>query len=685
MAEANGVSKSKDADTWDGATDPRGGTAPMKGAAGGLMEATEMLVRNFSSPARSTGPPMENGEMGDVKGGLLDCDAVEQSPDEVDNNADPLNASAAADARLAREATTTSLVAYSAKEARKISLYRSLPFYLVFMICISLSWTLFESDHKHSYKYNVAHSTRSQLLLGNEFSSITSAADFYAWLEKLNPIFAPNSTDNATAERHAHSLRAGPGGTGGPDEEDSAVSDRKAGALGTTHGLASMVIRQRRQERRICTRDVQIDLFASPNQTQWIADVQKGTGDASAGVCYANSRADLWNTTAQPEPKTWPENLLGMTTQPFEVDYTKTDLPRMGPVNGLSGDRYNDDDEEFTMLLPYGELTEADLYQVIDSLKSQEWIDASTRVLIVQAVFYNPDESVFVTAMFVAEFLVAGELDSIARAHTLQYSTPQANAALAGSFALDLISSFFIFFAAIELFQAVQLNARVDNSGCPVGTWEVLTIMQLAMQIVAYAVRFVRWANGFGIPKALQGPALLTELESERLLQEVATELYAWMLFLSWMKVFSYLRYNQRLNALVEVVRLAIPELISMLIAGLMVNLPFAMLVHTIYGDEIEAVSSIQKSFWFLFRRLLETNMSDYDAMDPIAPFSTGLFYVVFFSINWFILLNMVLGVLASSFAAVQENVEAVSWDIASLVADTKSLVRMILHFGGGG
>eukprot|EP00756_Hemistasia_phaeocysticola_P025378 Hpha_TRINITY_DN16002_c2_g11::TRINITY_DN16002_c2_g11_i1::g.122096::m.122096 len=653
--------------------DPRGGTVQVSAAHG--SPATEMKVVSITEDA--------NGVDHDLNG-------VDESPLPELGQLKRLDSmcsieSAGPDGRLSKEATTSALIEILGKEARKISLYRSLPIYTMFIFCITLSFLLFESDHKHGYKYNVAASTRNQLLQGARFTTISSSKDFYNWMRNLYPLFQPNATTNETSgdtltspERHADPLRAGPGSTGGTIQSVSELLGKKAGALGTTHGLAYMVMRQRRQNRQLCERTVQVNLFANPNQTRWEDMVREGKGDASAGVCYGNARADFWNNTVKPEPKTWPENLLDLTTNPFEVDYTKTNLPRMVPVIGLSGDRYSDDDEEFTMLLPYGELTEADLYQVIDSLEAQTWIDAATRVVVVHALFYNPDEDVFVCGQLVAEFLVAGELDALARVHALRYLAPQANAALAAVFAIDIISSFFIVVASIDLYQAISLNAKVDPLSCSVGFWEVLSIVQLGVQLTAYVIRFVRWSNGFNIPSGLSGPALLTELESERLLQEVATELYAWMLFLSWMKVFGYLRYNKRLNALVEVVRLAIPELISMLIAGLMVNLPFMMLVHTVYGDEIEAVRSIQATFWFLFRNLIETNLSDYDEMDPIAPVTTGLFYVLFLAINWFILLNMVLGILASSFAAVQESVESISWAVPELLADTRELAAQI-------
>eukprot|EP00755_Sulcionema_specki_P010131 Sspe_Gene.45592::Locus_22602_Transcript_1_1_Confidence_1.000_Length_2671::g.45592::m.45592 len=564
------------------------------------------------------------------------------------------------DTHIPQEVSLAGTIEYLKQDVSRANLYRTMPAFCVFILLITITFGLTNTDWDESPRYYVGVGIRDSLMNNAVFQGVGSPTTFYNWLDGLG-VYMFNHTIMYPEARSFHVLRSG--GTGGAGGSTPSPLSQQPAPEYATHvrPLAFLLVRQRRYRTVPCVSD-QSAVIAAQELT-W-------------RTCPGEGLDTSWGN--KQIPTDFPHREV--ITDPFVPDRNKTGIPRSMSARGKYS-THDDDEEEFSIILPYGAISSQELGTIVDALERYGWIDERTSALIVQGVFYAPQPELYGTADFVVEFTPYGEVRAMASSRTFRYYLASHNALDGFIFALDLLGTLFAIVAFMDVIASLRLNYHLANKNLAntVAFFDIFALAHIGLLIAFYVYRYQRWHKGFNLPRNLKGTALFEEVQEASEIAKSSDWMFGWFFCLSWLKMFSFLRYNSRLNALTETVRLAIPELISMLVTFVIINIAVSFLAHATFGPEFDKMRTVPDTFSYLIRMLLSSDFSDYTVMKEIAPVTTPMLLIIFFFLNWVILLNLVLGALAASFSTVQENIQSTGWNIPELLRDITELFRQLI------
>ena len=124
---------------------------------------------------------------------------------------------------------------------------------------------------------------------------------------------------------------------------------------------------------------------------------------------------------------------------------------------------------------------------------------------------------------------------------------------------------------------------------------------------------------------------------------------------LSMLRVFQYLQHVQQLNMLSETTRHAASGVSRLAVIFIYCTFTFAVAGAVVFGDEMREFETPSHAMSTLLRMFFMEHEPNYDQIKEKQPIWAPLYFVAFFILCYFMLLNMVLAVIVSSFAQVQE------------------------------
>ena len=126
-------------------------------------------------------------------------------------------------------------------------------------------------------------------------------------------------------------------------------------------------------------------------------------------------------------------------------------------------------------------------------------------------------------------------------------------------------------------------------------------------------------------------------------------------MILSWLRVFKYLQHVQTLNMLSETTKHAASGVLRLAIIFVYCVAAFSIAGSIVFGEELREFETPTHAASTLLRMFFMEHEPDYTGMKEKQPVWTPLYFVGFFVLCYFMLLNMVLAVIVSSFAQVQD------------------------------
>eukprot|EP00735_Rhodelphis_limneticus_P009312 TRINITY_DN267_c0_g1::TRINITY_DN267_c0_g1_i1::g.1709::m.1709 TRINITY_DN267_c0_g1::TRINITY_DN267_c0_g1_i1::g.1709 ORF type:complete len:877 (-),score=257.62,sp/Q4GZT3/PKD2_BOVIN/26.14/1e-52,PKD_channel/PF08016.7/4.8e-37,PKD_channel/PF08016.7/2.8e-34,Ion_trans/PF00520.26/2.4e+03,Ion_trans/PF00520.26/5.7e-15,EF-hand_1/PF00036.27/3.1e+03,EF-hand_1/PF00036.27/0.0021,IQ/PF00612.22/0.0018,EF-hand_7/PF13499.1/0.0027,EF-hand_8/PF13833.1/0.014,EF-hand_6/PF13405.1/4.5e+02,EF-hand_6/PF13405.1/0.45,EF-hand_5 len=127
--------------------------------------------------------------------------------------------------------------------------------------------------------------------------------------------------------------------------------------------------------------------------------------------------------------------------------------------------------------------------------------------------------------------------------------------------------------------------------------------------------------------------------------------------FLSWFKIFKYLRISRRMSQLIDTLAEGAGDIGYFMIIFAIIFLSFAISGHVAFGVDVREFRTINQSALVLFRGLTEGSLDFYtlyDANRILGP----LYYATFFILAFFVLMNMFLAIINQSYTTVQEDLK---------------------------
>ena len=308
-----------------------------------------------------------------------------------------------------------------------------------------------------------------------------------------------------------------------------------------------------------------------------------------------------------------------------------------------------------------------------------KFLDEQTRLVRLNAVVYFPAHDGFFA--YVSSFV---EFRSVGGVQTGQRLIPFKIVNFNKTrnrfvFALDVIIIISTAIMAVSYIRNIHLKwamkqASKMNHITVFGIWEIFELCHLVALTIQSEKRGRMWYNGAHTTSNnfmdtmkdwsdTQDPAVAAYnfLVSYAVLTDKANVALSMAVVLSFLRLFKYAQFDPRLNALSETVKGAAFHLLVMTFIFLVVLVSFSLGGCILFGHALPEFRNFATSMSYLLRNLVSATMEKWDLLHNSRPTVSWVFLAVFFLISWLLLLNMVLAIIAESFAIVQESMSAVA------------------------
>ncbi|KAJ9447449.1 Polycystin-2 [Diplonema papillatum] len=519
-------------------------------------------------------------------------------------------------------------------EVRQAFTYRSLPLFLLYIIVVSLSVGLSYLSSEDKARFRLTTGVSNNLMHGDDFQEIQSPGEFYEWLSSVTEALWGVTDEDLTRRQNTP--------------------------------LEFLIIRQHRIDPTSCDSKQAGPISSSirPNITN---KCYKGYDRSSLAQRF---------TPDQPVPQ-YPAALVDVTSDPYQPDRLKPEhsLPYLKCAYGFVHD-YTDSEHQYTLLLPYNSMSTAQVTDVITHLSDNGWVDVATRFVQVSTLLYNAPLDLYLHVSYTLEFTRVGAVSASPRVKPFWLFIPSERPL--GPFLLfaDIFLAVYTLCILKELVRQVKVNIRLKLP--LVGFWESLMCVHVCLLVSYLVVRFLVWHKGNKVHNNLAAVELYDDLTSYLHYFDISRTVFAAALWIGYMRLMEYLRYNGKLNAVSETIRLASTDLLSLFVICGYIIVCFAIVANTLYGWHFEAFATVTDSITSLIFAAFEGGVEDYQEMLLLERFWTPIFVFSYLLLSWMVLLNVVLGILATGFEAASKSTVDRTWSVRALKNDARALYMII-------
>eukprot|EP00754_Rhynchopus_humris_P027011 Rhum_TRINITY_DN15056_c4_g1::Rhum_TRINITY_DN15056_c4_g1_i3::g.135329::m.135329 len=558
------------------------------------------------------------------------------------------------------------LIKYLQVAIQRQHVYRGFVAYSFFLVLFTVYMGFMYISEGDEGTYNMNTALRKNLMEDDTFKEISTHDEFYDWLRATSKNFW---VTKAEYDRAVAAAGTSVDGLRGNRTRTLLVGiDRVQTGNGLfaerqNYPLHFMMLRQKRVQVQPCgSRSKQ----AAPLQAELWQRIENSCIDklseSDREVAYLR------------KPSAGPVVYASVTTDPFATDDQKPfALPPMRASRGRTS-KYSGDDKLYSAKLPYQELFLGDVEKIVSDLKANDWIDFTTRVVAVETMVYNAVRHEYVVLRYVVEFTHSGHVTAFSTSEPFWLMFFDSGGWHMFAFICDCIFCAYLLFSLYELGRNVVSNTQMGL--WPVGGWELVHLMHVVFLALCLVHRFLLWTRSNSMASDLAGTDLYEDLLSYQSLFADARDFSIAALWLSWLRLYEYIRYNTRLNAVTETIRLAAQDLFSLLIITLMLTIGFGLVANVIYGWHMREFNTIGDAVSWLLRTVFSGDLASYYEMRDFEPVWTPIFLLIYLILTWLILLNVVLGILAAGFNAASSSTTDREWSAQNLKKDLVQLFR---------
>uniref|UniRef100_A0A7S1N9G3 Polycystin cation channel PKD1/PKD2 domain-containing protein n=1 Tax=Eutreptiella gymnastica TaxID=73025 RepID=A0A7S1N9G3_9EUGL len=570
-----------------------------------------------------------------------------------------------------------------AMQTRKVNMARTFVIEFLLYIAFLIVFLIVTYNFRSSWAYWSSESIRNGVLrqgadngFGIDFDGIGDVSQFWLYFEQgFFPNFYPENYQCSGTPLSSY------------DQKFTAQDNYRIGSL------------RFRQVRIQASDDCPVDPALSGYISSCYPTMQDAT-ESTQSFGPANSAAWIWRDTEQlcgEQKERSYCGSLGATGQRSENVY---------PASGFAWDFANN----YTTAMAE-----------LKSLKDNTWVDASTRVVVVEFTLFNPNVLLILAGRMIVEFYPTGQLlpsSSIKPIPVYSFEVTEHVVEFIGELLLGVFILGYFIRELHELYQHTQkakkhcalcvkqLVQKSTNSGqhqpneitqvecyicarnfdpftmlhCPLcqrevevdahicwkgyfqDFWNVIDIINLvfffAVLILRMVVRFKLMDFDYDVGNGFLN---LYPLAWD---YYMATWLNAFNSLLSFIKVFKYLSRSKSLRTCLMTLAEARGQLIYFVLTFMIVFCGFVMSFHMAFGGEVPSFSHWTNSIFTLWNALMGD--FDYYEMQRSNRVLAPIFYFSFVAFVFLVLLNMFVAIVVGSYDTVADEVETSGDDFVS-------------------
>ncbi|XP_047496061.1 polycystic kidney disease protein 1-like 2 [Penaeus chinensis] len=295
---------------------------------------------------------------------------------------------------------------------------------------------------------------------------------------------------------------------------------------------------------------------------------------------------------------------------------------------------------------------ESDIIDRLYLLQKLDWIDKSTRAVMLEFSTFNANINLFATASVIAEFNEGGGIVPKWRFEPIRL-LPKTGAA---GYIVTL--SEIIFVVCTVIFTLKELW-KIKKQKCLYFTsyWNIAEICILVTSyatVGVYVYRFLLTQEALDIFEETYGNGYI-RLDSAALMDQFYLYLVAIICFFSTLKLIKLLQFNKRMDVLALTIRLCWDELSIFFVAFGIIFFAFSCLFYFMFLMQLQEFARFIAAVETCFKMML--GKFNFEAMNIANPMSPILFFA-FSVINSMILINIMLTIILKAFNDVKVDLE---------------------------
>ena len=297
-----------------------------------------------------------------------------------------------------------------------------------------------------------------------------------------------------------------------------------------------------------------------------------------------------------------------------------------------------------------------DLLLAIEQLRSNRWVDANTRAVIIKVAFYNGNTKSFVTAVFILEFTLGGVI--VPSAVFGSVKTDVYTFAEEDMFATvtEFIVYFFMLYNTLRQLRTFYVTFRKEGRVLVYFT-EIWNIVELVVLFILYLSISIRMAmiGTFYPPAAIFLPTF-TDYSNLARQYALSFNLDGLCVVALFFQLFKYLQLSPATNMLWAVLLKAGKNMMYFLLMFLILILGFGLMGEQMLGTYLEGYSNIIRCMITLFTVLMGD--FDVDEFKMANPAFGVIFFIVYILLMFLMLMNIFLAILGEAYSMVREEAD---------------------------
>ena len=285
----------------------------------------------------------------------------------------------------------------------------------------------------------------------------------------------------------------------------------------------------------------------------------------------------------------------------------------------------------------------------ITKMKTDGWLDGGTRMIAVNANFYNPTTDMVTSLRCGVEILPTGFMTNYYFAYTWPRSPHDiTNSVVLTRMGLEaLVGLFMIYLLVTEITELC--HEGLESYATLFNVIEFIAICAMVGVVLCQIFFEYQWMDGKINQHGYQDWFYLGEL------WEWKRNLVGFSFVMGWVKVFKFLEMNSKIKIIWMAIHNTRDDLMSTFLFFIILLFAFGSCGFIIFGNQIEDFSTISSTMSWLMRALLGD--LDYQTLNEFNPDVAAVYFMSYMVVVFFITLNLMIAIIIDGYEEAKQSI----------------------------
>ncbi|NWV00117.1 PK2L2 protein, partial [Upupa epops] len=286
-------------------------------------------------------------------------------------------------------------------------------------------------------------------------------------------------------------------------------------------------------------------------------------------------------------------------------------------------------------------------------LRQNSWLTQGTRAVFIDFSTYNANVNLFCVIRLVVEFPATGGALTSSQIYSVKLLR---HITYYDYFLASCEITFCVFIVTFMIQETVKIAELKKEYFRSISNWLDLLLLVVSILTIAFNI-FCTVTVSQLMEKLLADAHVYPDFYFLAYWQVLYNNMVAFNVAFAWIKIFKYMNFNKTMMQLSSSLCHCAKDILGFSLMFFTVFFAYAQLGYLVFGSQVEEFSTLQNSIFTQFRIVLgDFNFEAIEAADRILG---PVYFITFVFFILFLLLNMFLAIIHSSYTAVKADFNA--------------------------